>query len=257
MMLNFVQHLFDKGRTLQRLGLAPQATRIYQRLTSCRELPPDIAEETHRHLAEVHLDQGRYRLARRALGAALAHQPDEPHYHYLLGVAVLEDHEAQPQRALAHFRAAVKLDPDNAQYQVEFGLLALALEMSRLALTALRRAAELSADDPDLLGRVADGLRDAGKPEEARALLRTALFGHPRDQRFRTLWNCYQFQTLHATQQDERSRWATCDAPVILPFVRPSRGMRFGSRRIRTDGPSTTPGPKLIPVRLSPKKKAK
>jgi tetratricopeptide (TPR) repeat protein len=257
MMLNFVQHLFDRGRTLHQLGLAPQATRAYKRVASCRALPAEVAQETQRHLAELYLDQGHYRLARRALAAALAHEPQEAYYHFLMGACVLEDPQAQPHRALTHLRAALKLDPDNAEYQVEFGLLALALDMPRLALTALRRAATLAPDDPALLGRVADGLRDLGKPDEAQGLLRAAMFGHPRDQRFRNLWQRYQFQTLHAEQQQARARWATVeDAPAILPFTRPEGGIRMGSRRIRTDGPSTTPAPKLFPVRATSRKKA-
>ena len=163
MTINLAERLLARGQTLQGLGLFPQATRLFQRLTSCRELPADVAEEAQRSLAELHLSQGQCRLARRALAAALAQRPDEPHYHYLMGVAVLDDPKGAPGRALKHFAAAVRNEPDNAEYQVEYGLLALVLGMTRKAVQALRRAAELAADEPELLGQVAVAGGEAGR----------------------------------------------------------------------------------------------
>jgi tetratricopeptide (TPR) repeat protein len=257
MTLNFVEHLLAHGRQLHRLGQAPQATRVLQRVISLRDLPADVVEETHRELGELHLEQGKYRLARRALAAALAQQPDEPHYHFLMGVAVLDDPKGQPRRALAHLRTALRLDPDNAEYNLEFALLALSMEKSRAALTALRRAAKLAPDNPEVLGRVADGLRSAGRHDEARSLLRAALFRQPRDRRFRELWARHQFELLHAAQQREVTTWTlAAQKPVILKFTRPRKTVKVGEQTIRTDGPETT-GPKLLSARPTPRKKAR
>jgi tetratricopeptide (TPR) repeat protein len=257
MKLNFVEHLLAHGRQLHRLGQTPQATRVLQRVIGLRDLPADVVEDTHRELAELHLEQGKYRLARRALAAALAQQPGEPHYHFLMGVAVLDDPNGQPRRALAHLRTALRLDPDNAEYNLEFALLALSLDKSRAALTALRRAAKLAPDNPEVLGRVADGLRGAGKHDEARALLRTALFQHSRDRRFRDLWSRHQFELLHAAQERQATTWTPGEQkPVILKFVRPRKTVKLGEQTIRTDSPETT-GPKLLNARPAPRKKAR
>jgi tetratricopeptide (TPR) repeat protein len=257
MKLNFVEHLLAHGRQLHRLGQAPAATRVLQRVIGLRDLPADVVEDTHRELAELHLEQGKYRLARRALAAALAQQPAEPHYHFLMGVAVLDDPQGQPRRALAHLRTALRLDPDNAEYNLEFALLALSLDKSRAALAALRRAAQLAPDNPEVLGRVADGLRNAGRHDEARALLRAALFRHARDRRFRELWNRHQFEMLHAAQQEQRTRWTpSAQKPVILKFVRPRKSAKIGEQIVRADGPETT-GPKLLGTRPTPRKKAR
>jgi tetratricopeptide (TPR) repeat protein len=256
MTLHLAEHLLARGRTLHRLGLVPEAARLFKQLVSFRELPGDIAEQTHRHLAELHLEQGRCRLARRSLAAALAQQPEEAHYHYLMGVAVLEDSKGEPRRALGHFYAALRHDADNAEYQVQFGLLAVALAMPRRGVRALRRAAALAPNDPDVLGRVAEGLRDLGKHREARALLKQALFSHPRDRRFRNLWDRHQFQLLHDRQDAQAKRWTMpADKPVILKF--PRRRLRLGARTIRRDAPSAPKGPTIIPARIGPRKKAK
>jgi tetratricopeptide (TPR) repeat protein len=257
MKLNFVEHLLAHGRQLHRLGQAPQATRVLQRVIGLRDLPADVVEDTHRELAELHLEQGKYRLARRALAAALAQQPDEPHYHFLMGVAVLDDPKGEPRRALAHLRTALRLDRDNAEYNLEFALLALSLDKSRAALAALRRTAKLVPDNPETLGRVADGLRNAGRHDEARVLLRAALFQHPRDRRFRELWSRHQFQMLHAAQEQQRTRWTPTEPkPVILKFARPRKSINIAQQTVRTDGPETT-GPKLLGTRPTPRKKAR
>ena len=257
MKLNFVEHLLARGRQLHRLGQAPQATRVLQRVIGLRDLPADLVEDTHRELAELHLEQGKYCLARRSLAAAMAQQPEEPHYHFLMGIAVLDDPRGQPRRALAHLRAALRLDPDNAEYNLELGLLALEFDKHRTALAALRRAATLAPDNPEVLGRVADGLRGAGKHDEARALLKAALFRHPREHRFRDLWSRHQFELLHAAQERQRATWIPGEQrPVILKFAKPRKSAKAGNQTVRVDGPETT-GPKLLGVRPTPRKKAR
>jgi hypothetical protein len=46
--------------------------------------------------------------------------------------------------------------------------------------------------------------------------LKAARFRHPRDERFRKLWNDFQFRMAHEEQQ----RPTPVEEPVILPFVR-------------------------------------
>jgi tetratricopeptide (TPR) repeat protein len=242
--LNFTQNLLAMGRNLQQCGQTQAAARLLSRLSSFRELPSDLAEETHVRLAELHLQSGRFKKARRQLAAALALQPDNAHYHYLMAGAVEEDDARAPQRALTHYRRCAILDPDNAEYLCGWGLLALSQGETAEALKALRRAVELAPDDPEILRQVVRGLRAEGETAEAKKILRTALFRNPRDQRFRALWTHHQFQLLRADQQADEQ---PCEphkkrGPVLLPFARPAPD---GKKQIRHDLPSGTPGPRL------------
>jgi tetratricopeptide (TPR) repeat protein len=246
--LNFVHHLLDMGRNLQRLGQARAASRLLGRLSSFRELPTDLAEEAHLRLAELHLQCGQFKNARRRLAAALLIQPDNARSHYLMAGAVADDEDCDIAPALVYYRRCAKLDPDNAEYFCAWGLLALDLRETEEGLEALRRAGELAPDDPDILRQVALGLREAGEIDEAGKLLQAALFRNPKDQRFRELWSHHQFQLLRAEQQGAARDHVRAEdrASPILPFTRPApESASTAKKRIRHDLPSGTPGPKL------------
>src|SRR5262249_48288645 len=111
---------------------------------------------------------------------------------------------------------AVQLDPDQPSWWLDFGFLLLETGKLRKGLGALRKAASLAPDEPIILSRLADGFCLAGRETEARSLLKAARFRHPRDERFRKLWNDFQFRMVHESQQ----RPTVVEEPVILPFVR-------------------------------------
>jgi tetratricopeptide (TPR) repeat protein len=246
--LSFTHHLLARGRELGRLGQTHAASRLLDRLASCRDLPKEIAEETHAHLAELHLQQGHLKKARRRLTTALAHDPENAHYHFLLAGAIVEDETCDPDRALRHYRRCAKLDPDEPKYWCGLGLLALSVGQILEGLRALRRAHELAPDDPKILRQVAEGLGEHGHGAEAKKLLKAALFRNPRERRFRDLWSRHQFQLLCAEQRQQRSAGVRDEGlPIILPFCRaesnPSQAA--DGRQIRRDPPSGTPAPKL------------
>src|SRR5262249_23743964 len=157
------------------------ALRILSRLAGFRELPASAAEEAQARLAEVLLRRRRYARARRHLAAALAHQPDNPHYHYLMATALDAGAAADPQRAAAHVRGALGLDPDRPRTLCDFGLAALRLGKTEEGLACLRRALRLAPDDPVVLAKVVKGFRQEGLDDEERNALRAGLFRHPRD----------------------------------------------------------------------------
>jgi Tfp pilus assembly protein PilF len=258
MTLNLVDRLLDRARNLRRHGQNEASARVFSRLTGLRDLPADIAEEAHVGLAEIRLEQEQHKQARRHLAAAIAHEPGCAHYHYLMAVAVEDDPHADPKRAGVHYRRSLALDPDEATYQCDYGLFALRHGNRRAGLAALRRAAAAAGDDPEMLGRVAAALREADRADEARSLLRAALFRNPRDRRFRDLWERHQFDMIHAAQQECSQRWSVnAPAPVLLPFRLPKKRVRrVGDKLIRTDGPETIRGPKILPMQLTRKKDA-
>src|SRR5437016_1798203 len=120
--LNLVDALLARGRYLQTHGFLQHAAGVLRKLSDLPILPAQVAEETESRLAEIALDRGQLKQARRHLTAALMRQPEEARYHYLLAIAVEEDSDAAPERAERHYRRALALDPENAAYLVDFGL---------------------------------------------------------------------------------------------------------------------------------------
>jgi tetratricopeptide (TPR) repeat protein len=259
--LNLVAQLLTRGRKLHQLGVENEALRTFGQLARLGDLESEVAEEVQSRLAEILLRRGKFHRARRHLTAALAHQPDNPHYHHLTATALEADSQADPKRALAHWRRAVELDPTNARYLSAFGLLAVREGECEEGLTALRRAHELASDDPAVLGNLTEGLCHAGLAEEARTALRAALFRNPRDLEIRQLWNDFQFKQLQEQQQAARRlRLATetDNQPALLPFVRPAPAATSpapGGRLLRRDRPARRMPPHY-PNRIPGKKHA-
>jgi len=256
--LNLADRILDTACNLHHLGRSHDAAQLLNRLASWRDLPRDCAEEAHVRLAEIHLEFEQPKQARRHLAIALALEPECAHYYYLMAVALEDDPKCDPRRADAPYRRCLALDPDHAEYQCDYGVYAVQQGRTRAGLAALRRAAALALDDPDMLGRVAAGMRRADRADEAKELLRAALFRNPHDQRFRNLWSKHQFDLLHAAQQEPSQRWTTAaDAPTILPFRKPKkRTQEVGGKTIRTDGPSELKGPSILPLHVPRKKNA-
>jgi tetratricopeptide (TPR) repeat protein len=238
--LKLVEHLAAQGRKYQAHGLAPEASRAWNKLIRLREVPPPIAEEAQKRLAEIHLDRGHYARARRNLTAALTHQPENPHYHFLLASAIEADDKADPEKALTHYRQAVHFDPGNARYLCGLGLLALELGYAGEGVACLRRALALAPDDLEVIRKVVEGLQQ-DNPEEAGEVLRTARFRHGRDPRFTKLWSDFHFHCLRAEQERKRRDIPGQAGPTLLPFVRVEAG-----DTIRRDPPSRRARPHFI-----------
>jgi Tfp pilus assembly protein PilF len=252
--LNFVDHLHARGRRFQELGCTDAAMNIFARLSSMRSLGNETAEDVHCRLGEMYLERGNYRQARRHLTAALARRPSDAHYHYLLALAYDQDEDADPQDACRHYRASLRIDPDQPDCLSNFGLLILSFGESSEGLSALRRAAELTPDEPEIIARLIEGLCQNDQIDDARRVLRAALFRNRRDTRFSRLQADFQFQQLHAEQCEALAeRWEAPirERPMLLPFVRPATGKSkrtAGGKKIRRDGPSR-PAPHWPPIR--------
>jgi Tfp pilus assembly protein PilF len=258
MTLNLVDRILHRACQLQDIGRSQAALRLLTKLAGWRDLPQDVVEEAHVHLAEIYLEHGEPKRARRHLAVVIAQQPDCAHYHYLMAIAVEDDPNCSAQRAGVHYRRCLALDPEHAESVCDYGLHALRYGRPRAGLKALRRAAELAPDDPDMLGRVAGGLRQANRAEEARSLLRAALFRNPHDRRFRDLLGKHQFELLHARQNEARpSSTAPARAAVILKMPRRTKRLqRVGAKTIRTDAACELRGPTILPFHIRRKQEA-
>jgi tetratricopeptide (TPR) repeat protein len=254
--LNLVDCLLTTARNLHRLGRAVEAQDLLERLLRFRAaVPAEAAAEAHSLLAELLFKQDAYRKARRHLAAALTYQPECADYHFRLALAIEADPEARQERARAHYLRALHLDSKNAAYWLDYAFYLLTLDERKRGLRALRRAYALASDDPDVIGRVAEGLRQEGLHEEARSKVLSALFAHPHDRRFRALWQQHQFQMLYEQQQQRRDRTAAFAEPVLIPFVESEPSGKYvslGSKTLRLDtaAPLSEPkGPQRLPYR--------
>jgi tetratricopeptide (TPR) repeat protein len=249
--LNLIRRLLARGRKLHKLGVDHDARLTLRRLSGFRQLPAGVAEEVQRRLAELHLKQRRYTRARRHLAALLSHQPDNPHYHYLMARAVEKDLRGDPKRAIEHYRQALALEPDHPRYLTDFGLACLRVGRHSEGLEALRRALELAPADVTVVGRVADGLGQRGRYREALRAVRAAIFRNPHEGRFRRLWQDVRFRQAHAAQQAARRQALTPadgEGPTLLPFVSPpeaSEPARVGLKLYRHDIVPTIPHPHI------------
>lgn len=243
--LNLADRLLAMGRYFQTLGREQDAVRIFNRLTSFKLLSSDVAEEAKARLAEILLRWGRFTRARRHLTALLLQCPAKARYHYLMATALNGDQRSDPERAAEHYRQSLKLDPHQPRCLGEYGLLALRLGRTEDGLKCLTDAVGLAPNDPDVVARLVEGLRQEGRLEDARAALRAARFRNARDPRFTKLWNDFQFRLLHDEQEAARDDPALLpfegNGPRILAFVRPDSKLgraRNHGKVVRRDAPA-------------------
>lgn len=213
--LNLTGSLLAMGRELQEQGRTRDARLLFERLVKFRELGSEVAEEVHARLAELLIGDKQYKKARRHLTILMCLRPSNAKYAYRYAVATHRDPKGDPHRASRYYRQAVDLDPTRPRWWAAYGKLLCSMGRTGEAVTQLRRAYELDSDDPVIIGRFVEVLCLDDRADEARTLLRIARFQHPRDGRFRKLWNDFQFHRAAAEQ-----RMYGVEEPVLLPFVR-------------------------------------
>jgi Tfp pilus assembly protein PilF len=250
-MLGLVDSLLLAGRKQQQLGREGEALSIFKRLASFGDLPAEVAEETQARLAEIRVRRGHCTKARRHLAAALAHQPQSSRYHALMaGALASDDRKGDRELALEHYRLAIDLDGDDANCLSEYGQLAVRMGETEEGFAALRQAVELSPNSPELVTRLVETLCEEGREDEARQVLRLAVFQNPRDARFQRLYRDWRFDQLRRQQQLETRGLTAASGrtgPRILPFVRMLDQVNEESKRkvaskiVRRDPPAPQP----------------
>jgi tetratricopeptide (TPR) repeat protein len=243
--LNLFDSLLARARRYHDLGEEREAARLLARLLRYACLPPALVEEASARLAVLCLKRGRFRSARRHLREALRRRPDSARYHHLMARAIVADPScrgAEIARAMRHYQRALELEPRLIRCRGDAGLLALRLGKVEEGLALLRDAALRAPDDPEAVGKMVKGLRLAGRPEEARAALQSALFRQPRSLRLRQLRADVQVQDLRR-RRDEQGGPSGEEAPVVLPFVRRVGEPTAAGRAVRHDAPAILSGP--------------
>jgi tetratricopeptide (TPR) repeat protein len=198
------------------------------------------AVEAHKVAAEECLAANRYRAARRHLIAALRRVPDDARCRFLLGRAFADDPHGCDRRAARHYRKAVKLNASSPLYRAALGRALVRIDDTQAGVNVLRRAAEAAPADAEVLGIVAEGLREAGEADLAFELLSKARFLAPTDTTVRDLWFRTRFDVIAQNQKGTRTAAArTPTAPTrVVPFVRLVGGNTASAPRTRHDLPS-------------------
>jgi tetratricopeptide (TPR) repeat protein len=260
--LNLIDILLTTGRHLFLMGRFTEALQPLTKLSGFRKLPDPADEELQSLLAEIYLQQKKYRDARRHLAVAMAMRPLNAEYCYLMAVAFDEDEEADRKRAEAFYARAVELEADQPTYWLDFGSFLFKIGKRKAALKAIRRAYTLGITDVEIVGEVAEVLRREAYADEATTKVRAALFHSHGCARFRQLWQQHQFALIHLRQQKSKPNEAErqSDRSVILPFVTGAHHGRFlelGAKTFRIDQAEPLDEPKkkeAIPFRRPPKK---
>ncbi len=247
--LNLREQVLALGRQHLESGRHRRALDLLGKLAAFGELPEPVAEETQSHLARIHFRQRNYRQARRHLTAALTRRPEEASYHHLLGKAWADDEDGDLRKALHHFRRAVELDGDKAEYRCDYGLCLVALRRHTAGLRHLAAAVEREPRNIDYLRHLAFHLVEAGKGSAARARVLDALFRTPRDPKLRLLWNEVRFREARQQQLESRSNASSAGSalPRLLRFpdVQTSACEKSPGTEetLRLDPPSRLPRP--------------
>ncbi len=141
--------------------------------------------EARRLLARLLSEEGDFQGALREYATIEQLQPSEGKRQFR-EVARLHLETYDLEQAIAVWQKAMRDNPDNASVFVEVGKEFLNIQRVQEALEAFAQAARLKASDPDIQLRLADALRQAGKPEEAEKQLyqvaTSALDGRDREQ---------------------------------------------------------------------------
>jgi tetratricopeptide (TPR) repeat protein len=247
--LKLVDSLLARSEHLHDLGRLDDAKALLTRLAGFRNLAAAAEASAHARLGEICLQREEIARARSHLRAAVKLAPEFAPNHYLLALAWMAG-DKNLKQAHIHFSRALKLEADQPECHVEFGLLLIREKQIAKGVRHLHIALELAPDDPEILRDVVKGLRKAKQPGEARSLLLAARFRNPRDQRFRKLWNHFQIDLVR-TKQSERSAKSglvkESSEPIILVFPnQPGKSKAQGGKIIRQDGPSKLPAPRHI-----------
>lgn len=251
--VNLVQRLLIQGRNLQQLGLDEKAVSILTQLSHFRDLPSEIATETHLRLTALHSSNHKYARARRHLAVVMAHRPHSPRCEFRMARLSEKDTQSDPRKALLFYRRILKQQPKNPRFLSSFGMFALRNGKERTALGALRRAFRLAPDCRLVLKRYIKVLTQLHRFKEARRVLRSCRFRLTKQQWFQTLYRDFRFLMLQRKQRQNKRQQVQDNASefaCVLPFPHEERKTASAnSEYVRSDRPSVLPAPHL-PLRL-------
>jgi tetratricopeptide (TPR) repeat protein len=247
--INLFEQLLARARRHQEAGQLRSALSILRQLCTFPDVPPALLAEARERMGRIWLRRRRYRKARLYLRRALELQPTSSRHHYLLGVAWHHDPEGNSEQAAFHYQESLRLDPRQPLCLAEAGLLMIRAGDNELGLRLLRNAYDLTPGTPRVMCRLVRGLVEAGFPDEALEVARTALFQSPRNRRLREVYTELKLKLARRQQELDAVEQAKDQPPVILPFIRVVSERVDEARPVREDEACALPGPHLVRLR--------
>jgi len=206
---------------------------------------PTDAVRALRAAAAVAVSAEKFRRARNLLREAIALAPDDAGLWFDLGRAYEDDPRGCDRQAARRYKKAAQLNADEPRYKATLGRAMVRINELGSGVRVLCRAADAAPTDPEVLGVVAEGLREAGKAELAFKLLSRARFLAPADAGIEQLWTRAKFDML-AQQQRADGRGS---GPVSIPMLRVFHDApQPAPARTRTDY-GHTPAPHIARLR--------
>ncbi|MCS6976618.1 MAG: hypothetical protein NZM31_06355 [Gemmatales bacterium] len=243
--VSLAHRALEVAKRYLRYGRDLEALEVLTKLVRVGTEDTVAAEQVQVLLAEIHLRRREYAQARRHLHVALAYRPDNAQYHFMMAVALEDDPEADPRRALYYFRKAARLDPTNPEYFAAWGSFLINQGRIRLGLRRLEKAVELAPEDAQYVQQLALGWVALRNFEKARRVALHGLFRNPDDSRLRRLWDEIRWhEARHRQHQERLNRFRE---PIVIPLPTrsdtPQRTNQTEGTTVRLDPPSCTPHP--------------
>jgi Flp pilus assembly protein TadD len=248
--LKIVDHLLARGKNQLAMGRHRDALATLEHVTRLPQVGRETLLESNLLQGEIHLQQNNHLEARRHFRVTLTYDYTNARFHYLMAQAhELDLEKGDPVEAGRHYRESLRIDNQQPECLSDFGMFALSQGDEEEGIQALRRAVDLSPDDPEIVGKLVEGLLQLYRNDEARLTLRAARFRNPRHPGFAKLWSDFEFQLIREEQfasYELLHPGTTLDQPTILPFrpgPRKSAVKASGRKIIRRDGPSSPTPP--------------
>jgi Flp pilus assembly protein TadD len=168
-----------------------------------------------RAAAGVAFAQEKYRRARKLLREAVALAPTDAGLWFEMGRAYEDDPHGCDRKAARRYKKAAQLNANEPKYKAALGRAMVRINEVGSGVRVLCRAADAAPTDADVLGVVAEGLREAGRAELAFKLLSKARFMAPTDRGIGHLWERAKFDMLA-----ERQKGGRRTPPAAIPMLR-------------------------------------
>ncbi len=238
--------LFDGGLTTAaqqfQTGRTSRAAATLRQVRGGADTPAD-AVKVLRAGASVAVCAEKYRRARELLREALALAPTDAGLWFDLGRAYEDDPHGCDRKAARRYQKAAQLNANEPKFKATLGRAMVRINEVGRGVRQLCRAADAAPADADVLGVVAEGLREAGQAELAFELLSKARFLAPADRGIQHLWARAKFDMLA-----ERQRGGQGTQPTSIPMLRVFNDAPAPRPNVRTDN-THTPAPHIARLR--------
>lgn len=173
-----LRSIWDEAKGHIERGEYDEAIEIYKYIIIRYADDTVAVEYANAYIGDIYLTTRQHlRLAEKHLKKAVTGNPINPHYHYLLGFTYsIQEHWV---KAVSAFLEAIRLDPDNSEYERGLGWAVFNKGSRAEGITHLYRALELSPSNIDAVTDLATTLLMLGNVEKARGYGEKALFIDP------------------------------------------------------------------------------